>query len=322
MEQNDDNLSDYLNNADDGDFDNLLKEKIKEWKTPNDTEILANQVEIPLVLERHEIDSNVVSAEEDSKSNSLSQETQGAEVSNESSDAQDAGEPSTTEDSEDSEPSNKRKLHERPTVEHVPPVSDPEFSRQIIEGKIPQVKIRGIKQGPWAKPETVAEALPHEEVLEKLGFSVYGRIWRNARNFYVRKCGDDVEKLIAHINRLEGAVFITKMMIDSGTEHLKEMLEGLSEVERKRAEELLSKVYREKSERAHPGRSKKSSTGNGEVKEVKVKKLAKGVRDGLDQMIDGLKASYETMVEMVKNQPDAFLKLEYLKEKFGKGEAR
>jgi hypothetical protein len=320
---NDDLLNEYLSNSQDQtDFDSVLKEKIIGWTASTETEavlierhVANEETPTPIIKTQQDIlESNVENAEDDLENSSSLRATPEVEVSSESFDAQDVEE---TGSEASSEAKNKRKLFERPIVEHIPPVSDPEFSRQIIEGKIPQVKVRGIQQGPWAKPDQVAQALPHEEVLDKLGFPTYATIWRNAKSFSVNKLKNDPEQIIKHINRLQGVIFFSRTMVDALGEALAEVLKDYSESQRKHYIEEYSKIYREKSDRAHPGRSKKS-TGNGEVKEAKVKKLAKGVRDGLDQMIDGLKASYETMVEMVKNQPDAFLKLEYLKEKFGK----
>lgn len=310
-----DYLKEFLSDENSGDFDSLLKEKLKGWTAPTESQIIQEQRLIPTKV-KPTAESVVVSSESKSNSNG----TGAREESNELSSASPAenpieADPLIIQDAPTSaEVDEQRKLDE--DYERDKELkSDPEFTRQIIEGKVQQHTIRGIKTGPWAKQEAVVKILPQDEVLRKLGLPSYADIWKNARNFYVRKCGDDVGKLINHINHLEGGAFRMNLMIDTGKELLKERLAGLSEEERKIAEVQFSKIYREKGDRS----KLKVKKADGEKAEPKARELGKKVREGLDTLFS-LGASFDMLVGKLKKETpkDLDLQLDYIKRHFGK----
>jgi len=291
-----DHLKEFLSDENSGDFDSLLKEKLKGWTTPSESQILQEQRELPTKKLKTTVESAVVASLNMSNSNG------------------------TGEQEELSVPSSAQPV-ESPTEAEVEVVSveeiksDPEFTRQIIEGKIQQHTIRGIKTGPWAKQEAVVKALPEDEVLRKLGFPNHADIWKSARNFYVRKCGNDTQKLADRINHLEAVAFRVDMMIHAGAAYKKELLEGLSEAERKIAEVQFSKIYREKGERSKLKVKKDSS----EKAEPKARELSKPLKKAYDEMF-ALGVTYEMLVTKLKAAPpkDIDLILAYIKHHFGK----
>jgi len=291
-----DHLKEFLSDENSGDFDSLLKEKLKGWTTPSESQILMEQKELPTKKLKVTAENVVAASSNTSNSNG------------------------TGEQEELSVPSSAQPV-ESPTEAEIESVSveeiksDPEFTRQIIEGKIQQHTIRGIKTGPWAKQEAVVKALPEDEVLRKLGFPNHADIWKSARNFYVRKCGNDTQKLADRINHLEAVAFRVDMMIHAGAAYKKELLEGLSEAERKIAEVQFSKIYREKGERSKL-KVKKDST---EKAEPKARELGKKVKEGLDVLFS-LGATFEMLVNKLKKETpkDLDLQLDYIKKHFGK----
>jgi hypothetical protein len=307
MEHKKDNdyLKEFLSDENSGDFDSLLKEKLKGWTAPTESQILQEQKLVPTRV-KPTVESVVVDSQNTSNSNGTGEHGESSEPS--------VAEPvvSPTE-AEIAIPTTD------PTTE--PIKSDPEFTRQIIEGKVQQHTIRGIKTGPWAKQEAVVKILPQDEVLRKLGLPSYADIWKNARNFYVRKAGNDVDEsqkiknIIDHINHLEGAAFRMNLMIETGKELLKERLAGLSEEERKIAEIQFSKIYREKGDRS----KLKVKKGDGEKSEPKARELNKKVKDGLDTLF-ALGATYDMIIAKLKVNPpkDSDLQLDYIKRHFGK----
>jgi hypothetical protein len=306
-----DDFGDYLNDQGQGDFDNFLKEKLKGWTSPTESTILQDQKLLPTRGKLPPAES----VEADSSNTLNSNVTDATEASSEPSNVEPVAE------------SSKDEAPEAVSTEVVPTEkeleSNPDFTRQILDGKTATsrtslVSVHGIKSGPWAKQNIAEEALPGDVVLEKLGLPDYASLWKTSRNFYVRTCEKDVDKLIKHINRLEIAAFRVNLMKEAGKDYLKTLLEGMSQEERKRAETLVSKLYREKSDRSKAGAptvKRDKPTG-----EPKVKTLSAASRKSYDTMIVALGATYEQMVKLVMAKPpaDVDLVLAYIKEKFGK----
>lgn len=305
-----DYLTEFLNDQNSGDFDNLLKEKLKGWKEPTESQILAEQKVLPTKGPKPPVESVVAGSSNTSNSNGTGE----PEKSSQSSGAKPVDELIVEEAPTSAEVDEQRRLDEQHELK-----SDPDYTRLILEGsnKVQQHKIRGIKTGPWANQRAEAENIPSDEILKRLGLPNYGELWGNARKFFVRKCGADVQKVVDHLNKLEIAAFHQYLVREAGKEYFKELLKDLSEDERKKAEAYHSKIYRAKADRSKPTIDKpKREKSSGEAKP---KELKESVRKGLDLML-GLGATYEMMVEKLKKAmpADIELQLDYLKKHFGK----
>lgn len=312
----DDILNDFLNeSAGEGDFDSFLKEKLKGCTSPTESTILNEQKILPTRGKLPPAESVV----EPSTNTSSSNGTGEPEVSSEPSNVEAAAE-STSELAPEEKP--LAELNPAtPTKEEL--VSDPDYSRQILDGKTATTRtslttVRGIKSGPFAKPYSTEENLAGDSVLERLGLPDYAKIWRDGHNFFVRTCEKDVDKLIKHINRLEGAAFRINLMKEAGRDYLKGLLDGMSAEERKRAETLLSKLYKEKADRSKPGvtpAKREKPTG-----EPKTRTLSATIKKQYDGMIDGLGVTYDQMINLIKGNPpkDVDLVLAYIKQRFNR----
>jgi hypothetical protein len=324
MEHKDENdyLSAFLNDESQGDFDNLLKEKMKGWTNPSEQELLDSLKSTKTKHKLPPADDVVESSLATSKSN----ETDEPVSSDESIVALPAVEVSSNGGGDDKPPvvvapAGGGNGDDGGDDNNDPPHSDPEFTRQIIEGKVPQHGIRGIKQGPWANETLKTKVLPEQETLESLGFVNIADIFGNARKFYVRKYGSDPMAVIGHINRLEGALVIVRHMRDDGLKYVEELLKGRSEEEIKKAKDALSKTYRTKAAKTRPDGAGVKERKPRAVKSDKPKEppLDKEVKSGYKTLI-AMGVTYDTLLQQIadKKPIDAAQRIMWLRWKFGK----
>src|SRR5262245_2495192 len=212
-----DYLAEFLNDEAGGDFDNLLKEKLKGWKGQTESQIISEQHVVPTRGQKSPAESAVVGSSNTSNSNGTGEH----EESKKSTAAQPAVEPK--DDLIVQEAPTSAEVAEQIAIDehHEALKSDPNYTRLVLEGKstVQQHKIRGIKTGPWANQRAEAENLPSDEVLKRLGLPNYAALWGNARKFFVRKCGTNVDLVIEHLNRLEVAAFYQYLYKSAGREY-------------------------------------------------------------------------------------------------------
>jgi len=322
MEHKNGNDSDFFP---DDDFDKMLEEKTRGWdKDLSTTEILDSQKIVPQVSDQkiERVGKEPISAE--SVVETSNEPTSSTETHEDGNPNQSLSVPSA--DAEARPGIDPTPIHASPiTTEEVSELlSDPAYSRDIIEGKIKRTAIRGMATGPWANQHVVEETVSEDQLLDKLGHTKLAEFWREITREARENCKADPDKLLAHIEKMQDAAFWKEWELKAYQAELNLVIMNGNETERKKAEIALSRIWKDHNSRVQPDGSRKKAKASGvagEDKPKKVKALAAAIKTGID-MLHGLNFGYDQLIERYKvtNKLDEAT-LNYINEKYGRGES-
>lgn len=300
----------------DDDFDAMLEEKQKRWQQDQSiTDILDNQKIVPQISDKKvELKGKepVEDVAETSKESTSSTEIPEAEALVQSTPASDVEGQQDKPGIDSTDPKTVGPL----TVDEAKELlSDPAYSQSIISGKTQQLKVRGMKTGPFANQYVAEDTVSEDAILDRIGQHRLADHWRlmisNARKVFA----EDPTRLMDHIERMRDTAFLRDRAMSAYKQVLDELLESGNEVERKRVQEKYSSIFGDRKERS---KADKDKAPKAPPKPKKAKALSAQVKQGIDTLVSLKMFTYEQAVERYKTM----LKLDeatlaYLKKCYG-----
>jgi hypothetical protein len=226
--QDADILKDHFS-ADETDFDRQLAERQAGWKSEL---IPFSQLATTEVLTEKEF----VNVEENLTSTSDTIEISEIDAFNALSDAPDAVEVI--------KPKKRLPVAPKPTIEHVVPQSDPNYTRQIIEQQTSTPHVRTNESDAFPVKYITNEIKPTEASEAQDLIDVFG----SEKNFLVESCGKDIDKVIERIQLNARLVARYKMQESADRDYLNDLIAEGNYEDRKVARGKLSTTYRKQRE--------------------------------------------------------------------------